>query len=303
MDNNKVKDKQNILSGALKAVVPMLAMATPLANASIRPASVSRHGLSNRAAVTEFNKQTTPMSGAAFSAFGKQTQITSSVSGNSSNALSFLRENGLLSAKTELLGNVSGDLTSLDGRKQFLSCTNPAFTTTSTCTSAGFVWNPGGADTIPPRFKEDNSGNDYFSDITLAVGASTRILFEITDNKAPLNDITFTATSNNQSAISNAQLQVVDTTPAERSAISEGNIGHHYLNINNVTGQGGASITVTASDPSGNTSSKTFAVDTGAVPVMANAAIAITVLEDSGSNTVSVSNFAASDSDLSLIHI
>ncbi|MEQ3695303.1 MAG: putative Ig domain-containing protein [Thalassolituus sp.] len=297
MDNNKVKDKQNILSGALKAVVPMLAMATPLANASIRPASVSRQGLSNRAAVTEFNKQTTPMSGAAFSAFGKQTQITSSVSGNSSNALSFLRENGLLSAKTELLGSVSGDLTSLNGRKQFLSCTNPAYTTISNCTSGGFVWNPGGADTIPPRFKEDNSGNDYFSDITLAVGASTRILFEITDNKAPLNDITFTVTSNNQSAISNAQLQVVDTTPAERSAISEGNIGHHYLNINNVTGQGGASITVTASDPSGNTSSKTFAVDTGAVPVMANAAIAITVLEDSGSNTVSVSNFAASDSD------
>ena len=297
MDNNKVKDKQNILSGALKAVVPMLAMATPLANASIRPASVSRQGLSNRAAVTEFNKQTTPMSGAAFSAFGKQTQITSSVSGNSSNALSFLRENGLLSAKTELLGNVSGDLTSLNGRKQFLSCTNPAYTTISNCTSGGFVWNPGGADTIPPRFKEDNSGNDYFSDITLAVGASTRILFEITDNKAALNDITFTVTSNNQSAISNAQLQVVDTTPAERSAISEGNIGHHYLNINNVTGQGGASITVTASDPSGNTSSKTFAVDTGAVPVMANAAIAITVLEDSGSNTVSVSNFAASDSD------
>ena len=297
MDNNKVKDKQNILSGALKAVVPMLAMATPLANASIRPASVSRQGLSNRAAVTEFNKQTTPMSGAAFSAFGKQTQITSSVSGNSSNALSFLRENGLLSAKTELLGNVSGDLTSLDGRKQFLSCTNPAFTTTSTCTSAGFVWNPGGADTIPPRFKEDNSGNDYFSDITLAVGASTRILFEITDNKAPLNDITFTATSNNQSAISNAQLQVVDTTPAERSAISEGNIGHHYLNINNVTGQGGASITVTASDPSGNTSSKTFAVDTGAVPSMANPPISITVLEDSGSNAVNVSNFATADSD------
>ncbi len=297
MDNNKVKDKQNILSGALKAVVPMLAMATPLANASIRPASVSRHGLSSRAAVTEFNKQTTPMSGAAFSAFGKQTEITSSVSGDSSNALSFLRENGLLSAKTELLGNVSGDLASLDGRKQFLSCTNPAYTSTSTCTSAGFIWNPGGADTIPPRFKEDNSGNDYFSDITLAVGASTRILFEITDNKAPLNDITFTATSNNQSAISNAQLQVVDTTPAERSAISEGNAGHHYLNINNVAGQGGASITVTASDPSGNTSSKTFAVDTGAVPAMANPAVAITVLEDSGSNTVSASNFAASDSD------
>ena len=297
MDNNKVKDKQNILSGALKAVVPMLAMATPLANASIRPVSVSRQGLSNRAAVTEFNKQTTPMSGAAFSAFGKQTQITSSVSGNSSNALSFLRENGLLSAKTELLGSVSGDLTSLDGRKQFLSCTNPVYTTISNCTSGGFVWNPGGADTIPPRFKEDNSGNDYFSDITLAVGASTRILFEITDNKAALNDITFTVTSNNQSAISNAQLQVVDTTPAERSAISEGNIGHHYLNINNVTGQGGASITVTASDPSGNTSSKTFAVYTGAVPSMANPPISITVLEDSGSNAVNVSNFATADSD------
>jgi hypothetical protein len=44
---------------ALKAVLPIMAMAAPLANASIRPASISRNGLNTRAAISQYEKADT----------------------------------------------------------------------------------------------------------------------------------------------------------------------------------------------------------------------------------------------------
>ena len=55
---------------ALKAVLPIMAMAAPLANASIRPASISRNGLNTRAAISQYEKADTGQKSQAFGAFG-----------------------------------------------------------------------------------------------------------------------------------------------------------------------------------------------------------------------------------------
>ena len=287
---------------ALKAVLPIMAMATPLANASIRPASISRNGLNTRAAISQYEKTDTEQKSQAFGAFGSSHYVQPASRQVDSEALAFLSENNFLAGGEDVGGDTSGDISGLTGRKSFLSCVTaggaPAYYTTgdpiisdSICTILGYTWTSG--DNLPPVFPKDNPGV-FLTDISLAVGGNITLDFEIEDPPITganyLDVINVTVTSDNQSAIRNADISVT-----RDPGTSPGNL--FYLTIANVVGQGGANITVTATDDRNNSATDTFFVNTGAVPVMANPPISITVLEDSGSNAVNVSNFATADSD------
>ncbi|MFP6791402.1 MAG: Ig-like domain-containing protein [Thalassolituus sp.] len=287
---------------ALKAVLPIMAMAAPLANASIRPASISRNGLNTRAAISQYEKADTGQKSQAFGAFGNSHYVKPASRQVDSEALAFLSENNFLAGGENVVGDTSGDISGLTGRKSFLSCVTaggaPAYYTTgdpiisdSICTILGYTWTDG--DNLPPVFPKDNPGV-FLTDISLAVGGNITLDFEIEDPPITganyLDVINVTVSSDNQSAIRNADISVT-----RDPGTSPGNL--FYLTIANVVGQGGANITVTATDANNNSTSDSFFVNTGAVPSMANSAVAITVLEDSGSNAVSTSNFAASDSD------
>ena len=287
---------------ALKAVLPIMAMAAPLANASIRPASISRNGLNTRAAISQYEKADTEQKSQAFGAFGNSHYVQPASRQVDSEALAFLSENNFLAGGESVVGDTSGDISGLTGRKSFLSCVTaggaPAYYTTgdpiisdSICTILGYTWTSG--DNLPPVFPKDNPGV-FLTDISLAVGGNITLDFEIEDPPITganyLDVINVTVTSDNQSAIRNADISVT-----RDPGTSPGNL--FYLTIANVVGQGGANITVTATDDRNNSATDTFFVNTGAVPVMANPPISITVLEDSGSNAVNVSNFATADSD------
>ena len=286
---------------ALKAVLPIMAMAAPLANASIRPASISRNGLNTRAAISQYEKADTEQKSQAFGAFGNSHYVQPASRQVDSEALAFLSENNFLAGGESVVGDTSGDISGLTGRKSFLSCVTaggaPAYYTTgdpiisdSICTILGYTWTSG--DNLPPVFPKDNPGV-FLTDISLAVGGNITLDFEIEDPPITganyLDVINVTVTSDNQSAIRNADISVT-----RDPGTSPGNL--FYLTIANVVGQGGANITVTATDDRNNSATDTFFVNTGAVPVMANPPISITVLEDSGSNAVNVSNFATADS-------
>ncbi|MCA6126785.1 beta strand repeat-containing protein [Thalassolituus oleivorans] len=287
---------------ALKAVLPIMAMAAPLANASIRPASISRNGLNTRAAISQYEKADTGQKSQAFGAFGNSHYVKPASRQVDSEALAFLSENNFLAGGENVVGDTSGDISGRAGRKSFLSCVTaggaPAYYTTgdpiisdSICTILGYTWTDG--DNLPPVFPKDNPGV-FLTDISLAVGGNITLDFEIEDPPITganyLDVINVTVSSDNQSAIRNADISVT-----RDPGTSPGNL--FYLTIANVVGQGGANITVTATDANNNSTSDSFFVNTGAVPSMANSAVAITVLEDSGSNAVSTSNFATSDSD------
>lgn len=302
MDKKLTTNRPKAL-GTLKAVLPIMVMATPLANASIRPASVSRSGANKHSIVVENLKPSRQESNKAFSAFGHGSTTQAAQNQPNTDALEFLKDNNFLAGNSteEIDGEMTGDLINTAGRKSFmagpmLSCftaggTNiPWYSYQVSCESNGYIWN-GGADTDAPVFSNDAA----LDGIVVTVGGTAEGAFEAFDDGSGTN-LTFSLSSSNESIIQSSDLQISDNP---RSGVNDGSGVQRHLFINDVVGQGVVTLTIRATDEAGNFAERTLSVTAGALPEFDDAddVITLTVLEDSGSNDMPLSSLAVSDLD------